>query len=243
MDIEKLKQVGLSEKESEIYLALLELDDALVSEIAEKTKINRSLLYSILSDLIDKGLVTYVLKNNTRYYRAVEPQKILNFLEEKEKAFRSILPELMSLHKSRKDKLIVEILEGKEGIKTILMDILRLKEEWLAFGSSGKGPEILPYYVEHWERERQKQKIKLKAILDLSTSGLKRGKDLSKLKYTEIKYTLEKYLSPTSTWVYGDRFVFIVWSKGHPFAIRTISKDIVESYKSHFQKLWKIAKK
>src|SRR4030042_3427880 len=103
MDLEKLKQIGLTEKESKIYLALLELEDALVSEIAEKTKINRSLLYSILSGLSEKGLVTYILKNNTRYYRAIEPQKILSFIEEKEKTLRSILPELIALHKPRKE--------------------------------------------------------------------------------------------------------------------------------------------
>ena len=44
MDTEKLKQIGLNEKESTVYIELLQAGDSLVSEISDKTKINRSLL-------------------------------------------------------------------------------------------------------------------------------------------------------------------------------------------------------
>lgn len=243
MDTEKLKQIGLTEKESKIYLALLELGDALVSEIAEKTKINRSLLYSILSNLSKKGLVAYILKNNTRYYRAVEPQKILNFIEEKEKALRSILPELIALHKPKKEKPIVEILEGKEGLKTILNDVLRQRKEWFAYDVPGKGPEILGFTVEAFERDRQKAKIPLNVICVNTESGLKRGKQFSRMKYTKVKYMPKSYESPASNWLYGNRIVIIFWYKEFPFAIRIIDKNLAEAYKNHFRALWKIAKK
>jgi len=113
MDIDKLRQIGLSDKESNVYLALIEFGDSLVSEIAERTRINRSLLYDVLSGLADKGMVTYILKNNVRYYRAAEPEKILSIIREKENIFKTMLPELMALHKPQTKKPIVEILEGK----------------------------------------------------------------------------------------------------------------------------------
>ena len=39
-DSEKLKNLGFEEKEAEVYLALLQLEDSLVSEIAQKTRIS-----------------------------------------------------------------------------------------------------------------------------------------------------------------------------------------------------------
>ena len=243
MEIEKLKQIGLSEKESKVYLALLELEDALVSEIAEKTRINRSLLYTILNDLANKGIVTYILKNNVRYYRAAEPTKMLSMLKEKEKILESILPNLIELHKPRTKKPIVEILEGKEGIKTILNDILKVKKEWDAFGAPGKGPEILGAWVEAFEKERSKSGIILKAIFMKTEEGIKRGRDLKKLKNTNIKYMPVTYWSPASNYVYGDRIVIIFWYKEFPFAVRIIDKNLAESYRNHFKALWKIAKK
>jgi len=238
---ETLKDIGLTEEESKIYLELLKLGESLASKIAKETKINRSHVYQILERLISKGFVSYVIKENRKYFIAIEPSKILEIIREKEHKIKSILPSLLQLTNTSKNKPRVEILEGTPGIKTILNDILKMKKEWFGFGSSGKGPETLPYYSEHWEKQRIKNKIKLKGILDNSKDGRQRGKELSKLSYTQIKYMQKEYSSPTSTWIYGDRIVFIIWNKDSSFAIRIIDSDLAENYKQHFEDLWKIA--
>lgn len=243
METEKLEQIGLNEKESKVYLELLQAGDSLVSEIADKTKINRSLLYTILSDLASKGIVTYIIKDNVRYYRAAEPNKILSMLKEKEKIFESILPGLIGLNKPRTKKPIIEILEGKEGLKTILNDILRTKKEWCAFGAPGKGPEIIGPWVELFEKERSKANIVLKAIFTKTKEGLKRGRELTKLKNTYIHYTSETQGSPASNYIYGDRIAIIFWYEEFPFAMRIIDNNLAESYKSHFKILWNSSEK
>ncbi|MBM3233796.1 TrmB family transcriptional regulator [Candidatus Pacearchaeota archaeon] len=238
MEIEKLKEIGLNEKETKVYLALLEMGDSLVSEIAKKTGINRSLLYTIMSDLEKKGMVSYILKNNLRYYRAIEPIKILSILKEKEKNFSSILPELIKLHKPKEKKPVVEILEGREGIKTILNDVLRQKKEWFAFNVPGKGPEILGFKVHSFEKERQKMRIKLNVMCVRTEEGIKRGEQFSRMRYTRVRYMPATYESPASNWIYGDRIVIIFWYKEFPFAIRIIDKNLAESYKNYFRVLW-----
>ncbi len=239
---EKLEQIGLNQRESSVYLALLERGDCLVSEIAKTTKINRSLLYSILDNLVNKGVTTYIIKNNIRFYRAVEPNKILSILKEKENVFESILPQLMSIQKPMTKKPIVEILEGKEGIKTILNDVLRVNKEWFAFNIPGKGPEVLGPMAHLFEKERQKTKIILNVICVRTKEGLRRGKEFSQMKYTKVRYTPEIYESPASNWIYGNRTVVIFWYKEFPFAIRIIDKNLAESYKNHFKLLWKASK-
>ncbi len=242
MDLEKLKIAGLSEKEAKTYTALLELGDCLVSEAAEKTGINRSLLYAILEGLARKGMVTYILKNNVRYYRAAEPEKILALLKEKEKAFESVLPELAALKKPRTKKPVVEILEGIGGIKTIFNDVLRQKQDWFAFDVPGKGPETVGQAVHDFEKERQKAGIALNVICVRTEAGKKRGKQFSRMKNTNVRYNPVEYESPVSNWVYGDRVVTIFWSKDLPFAVRIIDKDFAETYKNHFRTLWNYSK-
>ena len=237
-----LRELGLANEEIEVYLAMLKLGSNLASKISEETKINRSHVYQLLERLITKGFVSYVIKENRKYFSAVNPEKIVELIKEREQKMKDILPNLLGLVNFEKEKPIVEIFEGKEGIKTILNEILRTKEEWLAFGSSGKGQEILSFYAEHWEKEREKLKINLRGILDSSESGLKRGKEIAKRKYTKIRYVKENYSSPSSTWIYGDRLVFIIWSKEHSFAIRMVSKELENNFKKHFEILWKNAK-
>jgi sugar-specific transcriptional regulator TrmB len=239
---ETLREVGLANEEIEVYLAMLKIGSSLASKVSEETKINRSHVYQLIERMIAKGFVSYVIRENRKYFSAVNPEKIVELIREREQKMKNILPNLLELASFQKEKPVVEIFEGKEGIKTILNDILKVKEEWLAFGSSGKGQEILSFYAEHWEKEREELKIDLRGILDSSESGLKRGKEISKRKYTKIRYVKEDYSSPSSTWIYGDRLAFVIWSKEHSFAIRMISKEIANNFKKHFEILWKNAK-
>lgn len=238
VDIENLKHIGIPEKESRVYVALLRAGDSLVSEIAEKTKVNRSLLYTVLSQLAEKGLVTYIIKNNVRYYRAADPSKILALLQEKEKVFQSILPALAALRAPRTKRPIIEILEGKEGIKTMLNDVLQMKREWFAFNIPGKGPEILGPGVHAFEKERQKEKILLHVLCTTTDEGRTRGREFSQMKYTRVRYLPHLYDSPASNWIYGDRIAIIFWYTEFPFAVRIIDKGLAESYKNHFRILW-----
>jgi len=242
MEIEDtLKNLGLSEDEIKTYVELLKLGLSLASKIAEKTKINRSFTYQILDNLIKKGFVSYVIRENRRYYKSIEPQKILDLFKEREEKLKLIIPKLEMYVGNQEKKTIVEVLEGAEGIKTILKDILRMKQEWLALGS-GKSTEILPYYVNHWEKERSKLKIHAKIIISASQEGIKRANELKKYSPIEIRKMPEEYSSPTSTWIYGDRIVLVVWEKENPLAVRIIDEKVTGNYRNHFNVLWKNAK-
>jgi sugar-specific transcriptional regulator TrmB len=236
-----LKGTGLTSEETEVYLSLYRCGASLASAISRDTDKNRSHTYQILGTLIRKGFASYAIRENRRYYHAISAEKLLDVLKEREEKLKEILPRLATLTKNPTDRPLVEILEGKEGIKTILMDILRIKQDWLGFGSSGKGTEILPHFVEQWEKQREKERIPLRAIIDTSVPGLKRSQELSNLKYTRIRFLPQNSMSPSSTWIYGDRLAIILWSKSQPMAIRTISKDISSSYRQHFESLWKRA--
>jgi len=241
MFIEQFKDLGLTDKEASIYLELLKSEGLLVSEISEKTKLNRSSLYSLLNSLSKKGFISYVIKNNTRYYRAAEPQKLMQIQKEKEKRLSEIMPRLIELNKPTTNKPAIEILEGVEGIKTIMNDVLRQNKEWFAFNIPGKGPEIIGPNVHAFEKERQKQKIPLNVICIKTPEGIKRGKEFEQMKHTKVKYMPKEYYSPASNWIYADRLAIIFWYKENPFAVRIIDKELAESYRNQFENLWKIA--
>ncbi|MBS3097523.1 hypothetical protein J4209_01865 [Candidatus Woesearchaeota archaeon] len=76
MKEEALRKFGLSDREIKVYLALLELGEALASKIAEKTNTPRTLSYDILENLLKKGLVSYVIKSNKKYFSAFDPNNL-----------------------------------------------------------------------------------------------------------------------------------------------------------------------
>ena len=83
-----LQEADLTGNEAKIYLALLELGSALAGEITKKSGINRTNVYDALDRLIEKGIVSYVITANRKYFEATNPERIISYLEEKENAIK-----------------------------------------------------------------------------------------------------------------------------------------------------------
>lgn len=241
---EELMEVGLSKRQAEAYLALLQLEEASVKEITEETKESRTHLYDTLKSLSDKGLVSYVIKNNIKYFHAAPPERVLDYLHEKETILLKILPSLKEQSNNRSKKPKVEIYEGQEGMKTILNDIIRTKKDWLAIGSTGGGPYVLhDFFIERLHKDRIKNKIKLSVLFNDSEDARKRAVAFKKLPLTELKFLPKTHQSPVTTYVYGNKTAIVMWiAIGKPFAILIESKEVSESFRAYFNLLWKILK-
>lgn len=241
MDNSILLEAGLTPREADAYLALLELQEALVLEISRKTKENRTHLYDTLNSLMNKGFVSYVIKNGKKYFRPSSPERLIEYLQEKQDKINTSLPELRDLFKPRTNSPTIEVYEGQEGIKTVLSDVLKENKEWLCLGSTGKSKEIIPFFLEHLHKQRIKQKVSLRVIYNNDEFGEKRAKELEREKYTQIRFMSKS--SPSTTYTYGNKVVIIHWEKDKLFAIMIEDKSIADSYRSYFEELWKIAKK
>lgn len=242
--IHSLKKFGLSEKEGKVYLSCLELGETTASDIAIKSNLPRTLVYDILERLIDLGLVSYNIKSNKKHFIAAEPQELLRILKDKEESIKEILPNLEELQKLKGVKRPkVEIYEGKEGMKTIMDNILRSKlKEFRAYGSSRSSFEVIPAFMDEWHKQRIKQKIIMK-ILYNNTKGAREKvkKKPESLKYTKYKFMPIELESPTATIIYENKVVLQSWTKD-PFAVLIEDEQMAENQRRYFEELWKIAK-
>ena len=136
MLVKELQQLGLSEKEAQVYLASLELGQATVQKISQKADVNRATAYFILDSLAKRGLVTSVEKEKTTLFSSEPPEQLINLIKQqeaeikqKEKNFSDILPELKSVFNLAENKPRVRFYEGIEGIAAIQEDIIRSKPD------------------------------------------------------------------------------------------------------------------
>ncbi len=231
----QLHEAGLTENESKIYVALLELGPSHAGLITRKTGLHRRVIYDTLDMLIKKGLIGYILKNNKRLFQASNPKKILEILQEKEHSIQEILPDMLSLYAQTKEKEETNFYKGKNGLKTVLEDQLSSKEIKI-LGASSLAYEILQFYFKWFDKKRVEKKIKAKIIFNKSDKK-------QKIPYSEIKYLPEKYSSPLAINIYGDKVAIILWSKENPLAIVIKNKEISQGYEKYFELMWKISKK
>src|SRR3989338_1860267 len=243
--IENLQKFGLSEKESKVYLACLELGDSLASDISLKSNLPRMLVYDLLERLIDLGIISYALRNNIKYFQAADPKELIRLVKEKKESLISIMPELQKLQKIKGTKRPkVEVYEGKEGMKTVMNDILRSKvAEFLAYGSSRSSFEIIPAFMEEWHKERIKKKVVMKILYNNTSESRKKVKThTNSLQYARYRFMPITLESPTATIIYADRVVLQSWTT-EPFAVLITNKEMADNQRKYFSELWKIARK
>lgn len=243
--LERLENFGLSQKESKVYLASLELGDATASDISIKSNLPRTLVYDLLERLIERGLVSYSIKNNKKYFLAVHPKEFLTILKEKENSISSVMIELEEMYKKEGTKRPkVEIYEGVEGMKSVMNDILNSNvKEFFAYGSSRSSYEIIPAFMDDWHKRRIKQRIVMKIIYNNTKQAREKVNSIkSSLKLTNYRFMPIRLESPTATLIYSDKVVLQSWTK-EPFAVVVKSKEMAENQKRYFEELWKIAKR
>ena len=84
--------IGLTNLEAEVYLKLLELKKAKVSELTKATKVTRTQLYPLLEKLVKKGLVKKIDKKVV-IYEIIKPNKIVSLISKWKKDKIAILKE------------------------------------------------------------------------------------------------------------------------------------------------------
>ncbi len=250
MDYSLLEKIGLTNSEIKVYLALIDTGASTVGPITSKSKVASSKTYELLDKLIEKGLVTTYKEDNIKYFKAVNPNRLKDYLDDKEqeletnkKELMSIMPELEAKFKEHIKETEVELFKGYKGVESIFKDMIKSLnkgDEFLVIGG-GDTPSANPttkLFFEKIHRERSQKGIIQRIIFSEA-----RRKALKKM--AMFPYTLPRYLqygTPSTINIYKDITILIVMSPT-PAGIRIKDKQITESYRKYFEEMWKIAKK
>ena len=240
----ELLKVGLTDGESKVYLALSELGSSTVGPIVKKSRVAYSNIYDILNRLIEKGLVSFVIKSKTKYFQAATSKNLLIYLENKEKELlqqknelKKILPNLEKIQGSHLSQE-AEIFLGLKGLTAAYEKMLR---------SRTKKDEVLYFYI-HEEDYAEKSDLFYHSIQHLSKKVKMRGlanKEYKKSwfakksKFLNVKYV--NFPIPGTIDISED-FVLIISWKPEIVGILIKSESIAKNLKDYFNEVWKIAK-
>jgi sugar-specific transcriptional regulator TrmB len=246
---DNLAQIGLNEKQIEIYLALLQMGEALVQDLSSKTKIKRTTVYSILDILVQKGLAVFTDKGWHRTYYAENPKKVILFFKEKqrelkdrEEKFTDVLPELASLYNIHATKPKIRYYEGVEGLKSIFEETLELKkgQEMLAYSSAELVHDYLDDYIKDYLVRRTKKDITQRAIVrDSAEARAHQLNDKNELRQTLI-VPADKFPFSNEINIYANKLSIVSYKELLGIIIE--SGEIAKTQKAIFELAWLGAK-
>lgn len=243
-----LESIGLSKNEIKIYLALLELGSTTTGAIIKKTGTHTSKVYDGLERLADKGLVTHVIIANTKHFKAVDPDRLLDFLDDKkkkikdqEKEISKILPELKLKQTFGVDETEAEIFKGWKGIETVFNEGIKVMSKndiWYVLGAyAGEDKERTNTLITKIIKKCEKKKMKWKIIYNESARDTFQYEQQSPI--TENKFLAQE--TPATINIYKDVIFIALWIKD-PIAFRVKNQKVADSFRNYFKFMWTIAK-
>jgi len=242
MEHDTLKQLGLSENEIKVYIALLEIGTSKVEAISKRVPLPRTTIYGILKSLLEKGLCSYVIKASIKYYEAADPKRLLLIEQEKVQALQKVIPTLEKIKETVAEKPTVVMYEGKAGIKSIYEDMLKTKQTIYGYGNTKLLFELLQYYVPNYIKRRAKEGIKFCVVTEKSKISIEMQKnDIKEKRETKFLYQMKE--TTIATYIYGNKLAIATLIKKEPVGVIIENKEFSNSQKIIFDLMWKIAKK
>jgi len=245
--IDLLNELGLSDKESLIYVALLGEGSAKAVTVAKKTGINRTTVYDLLESLIQRGLVSKYKKRAAIYFNALEPKHLLTYLDrEKEEKIKIIdkqkekvkdlLPGIISLQNMATTKPKVMFFEGEKGMREAYEDTLNSKEIILAYANVATTNEGLPNFFPEYYKRRAAKKIFIKGIFPQNAASVERSKlDQEEMRESRFLLSPSSDFSPEVN-IYDNKTLIVSWKE--KMAIIIESKEFADLQKMIFNITW-----
>src|SRR3989344_2363716 len=240
----ELQNLGLSEKESKVYMAVLDSGPETAQNIAKKADINRPTAYLQIESLKSKGLMSECQRGKKTFYSAESPNRLLNMLSMIEKdldlkktEMNRILPQLNDIFAGAGDRPKVRFFEGLAGAKAMQEDFLTAGDKKIeAFTNLDKLLEIFPKHETDYTKRRVAAGIETMVLYTRKDGPIQSANDPSKLRST--KHISSDTFPITADISIFDNKVAIATYKAKPVGVVIEDKDIAATMKAIFYLIW-----
>jgi len=234
----ELKELGLTENESKVYLALLEKGILNPTALSKHTGMHRSYIYDTLERLLERGIVNTVLVKEKKHYQAVDPKALRELFELKLRHLDSIMPQLQGLYKETKQETRVELHRGKRVYRTLIKDIIaNIQQDQIVYligADEALLESVEPIYLKQYLNIIKEKNIQEKIIIE-------DGAKILKEPHLEYKELDPKYFDKTTTVIFCNKVYIFIW--GNPYNLVVIENEkVANTYRKQFGLLWEIAK-
>lgn len=243
MDLQSaIENLGLTEKEARVYLALLQSGQSTAYKVAKKSGLKKPTTYVILDGLVERRAVRKIPKSRAMQYEATDPVDLFVLARSRVQQAESVLPELRALAKSDKKVVEATYYEGLEGIRDMygLMVSEAKGKEVVGFYAHEKDtPEELSAYWDEVNKELVKNKIKRRVVTPVDeTTKRYIENEVIPSEYAVIRGLPKKIYDSNISIEIFNQYTQII-SHRYEQGIMIRNPDIADTLRQVFEIVWK----
>ena len=244
--VDQLIDVGLTPGEAKVYLAMIHIGPSRVGKIVEMSGVSQSKIYNVLDRLILKGLASYNLQDNIKYFQSLEPSRLHEYIQRKEDEVRRQKEALTQIISD----LSKNVNAAKRSTSEIFMGERSLRSAYMTLLSDSKRGDILryfypypnahenasPFYSRFYKYQKSKGLIE-RGIVNSNFKNSQHFKEIPK----DVKLRHVNFPLPGTIDIFADKLLIIDWKT--ITGILITSSEIAGIFVDYFDSIWKIAQR
>ncbi len=236
--LEALKNLGLNEVESQIYVTLLEKGALQANKIAAVVGTKRTTIYAILHSLCKRGILTKILEKKKTFYTAEKPYQVAGIFQKKLEVFENIIPFLESLEKKNQQVFGFQFIDTLTELKDFYTHILveYKNKDYATFGDLNQWERVDKDFFAQYQKDRARANIRNFSLLTMKSAPLN---PINPTLLKSTKYLPDKYSAASFIDIFGDKILILNPSLSSLAVLITIP-PLLDTFQLFFQILWDV---
>lgn len=248
LDVSILKRFGLTNNDVSVYRMLFEIGRTRTGAVIKETGIANSRVYASLQNLISRGLVSYQVKNNVKYYQAELPSELIARAQRDASRLKDLSHALSQLPIAKQSRNETNTFEGPKGLKMAYekhMDGLERGETISIVAFVGPefrdSPDLRRFFTDVVDRKQLEKKVRGRMITHKMLKDIIR-KDRPDASIYDMRYLSNSYTLPYTLNISRKEVMISVWGDD-PVVFSIQNPIVVEAFQKNFDYMWSLAKK
>lgn len=247
--LESFIKAGLSENQALVYEMLLKLGKVPASKIHNSTPLKKGLLYKVLEELADLGLITIHEKaGKVTTFEPMHPDNLKKLLETKSQEVQNSLSALDNiwLNVTQDFNLIasrptVQFFEGIEGVHKVTNDTLTATGTIYSYIDYDAMDKYMPVFNDAYVDKRIRLKIN-KQILAVDTEYARKRVANKPRTYREVRFIKSSLPFSTLMQIYNNKISYVTLSENKKIGVIIEDPYITGMHKALFESAWEKAR-
>jgi len=245
--IQVFKQLGIDQKEAEVFLELLRLGAQPVSVLAKYTNVPRTTMYSIIERLKKLKLIEEFDRNKVKYVKCIPVENLASVFEEQTKQkiqavsnLKNKLPELSLIENKLSVTPLIRLFEGKKSVMRIYDEILSENRGFCAIFNPKLVKILMPEYHFAIPDAIKKNHIPAREIM-VDCEEADEYKSLYQSKIHQIKILPKNINLKSDIIIFDNKIYMISYDKNERSGVEIKNEILADTQKVLFEQMWKIA--
>ncbi|TSC65456.1 MAG: TrmB family transcriptional regulator [Candidatus Berkelbacteria bacterium Gr01-1014_85] len=237
-----LTLLGLNKNEADLYLISLQLGPSTAIQLAQKVGVTRQMIYTLLPQLIEQGLMKETAHSSKRLFQAIGPE----VLNDRVKNIADQVKEAVPILKTR------EAANSSVPILSVYENPISMREWYRRFMNEAKEGDQLfiwatnktwlsadPDFLEEFLAFKKKNKIKDYILAPNTPESRAQAEKLKEEQpYAEYRFTDSWWHTNAEKWLWKDSVSYLTINENATNLIVLESKALAEIEYYNFRQIW-----